>query len=408
MASLPGVETQLASVGPQDDYIRSTSCGEGEAVFAPFRGFEYSRVTRHATEDVEVHFDGNGLVLGKLNSVVIPRGGDMLGNVTLEIRLPVVPGARPEDLWCDAIGYVLLRRVRVRIDDVIISDSERLWYDISDRLFLSAARTRGVDEMIGRNRALSLTEPHVLYVPLKVFSGKNHHATQNFMPLLASPGTSISLEVDVERFENCVRSFAGNSESQSPLSLSVTALAQYVYLEDTERERMINRQRDILIETEQDVEAPSFMISGESKVPLEAVKLDLSEVNYPVKALVWVAYDSSALSTKQYFRYSDQIASSILLLDGTERYNLADDGTTNLLETYYRGRNCVSDSLHAYSFALDFASWQPSGHLTFGEVRKPVLQVHFKQKTASLVVKCFVVGYRYLSFEKGRVRVLFQ
>lgn len=405
-AGFQGIDVQLNCIGPQDEFIRSTECSSKETLLAPFRRFEYLRTTRHACEEIELGF-ATGFRFGQLNTLSIPRSGDMLGNITLQIQLPVIPGALPEDMWCDSIGYVLLKRVRFKIDDVIISDSERLWYDLHDALFLAPEVVDGINEMIGKGRNLPLTRSHTLHVPLKLFSGKSHHVRQNFLPLLASPGTTLTLDIDTEKFMNCVTSFGG-TESQSPLDLDVIALSQFIFLDDFERERLINRQRDILIEIEQDVEALSYVLTGDAKTPLDTVSLDLSEVDFPVKALVWVAYDSTALSTKRYFQYADSIESSVLILDGNERYNISDDGTTNLVETYYRGKNCVKDNVHVYSFSLDYSSWQPAGQLSFSEIRMPVLKVKLKQKNPNLIIKCFILGYRFLRFDKGRVQVLFQ
>ena len=395
-----GTYLHLAAKGPQETLMYGTDPG------GPFSSC-YKRHTRYAIDTKELVFP-DGCVFGKDARLVIPRDGDMLGDIVLEFHLPAVPGAAPTDRWVDAIGYVLFRRIRCVIDDIEISNTERLWYDIADRLFLKESHKAGVDAMIGRNRVLPLTRSHVIYVPLKLFSCKAHRETQNFFPLLTAPGSTMSLTLELESFANCVTSYAG---SLPPTQLKAHALVDYVVLEPAERERMINRPHTLLIDAEQDAEELTYkeflsMDGGDARVPVDTVKIDLSEVNYPVKYIVWVVYANSALASKAYFTYLDEIKETRLLLDGNERFSSQDGGYFQLVEHFFKGRRVTAaDGVYLYSFALDAASWQPCGHLTFGEVGKPVLDVTLKEKRSDRVVKAFIVGSKFVDIARGRVTV---
>ena len=397
-----GTYIHLAARGPQEQLFYGADRG---GPFDP--GCTFPRPTRFAI-DTKEHVFPDGCFFGKDTRLTIPRDGDMLGTIILEFHLPAVPGAAPTDAWVDAIGYVLFRRIRFVIDEIEISNTERLWYDIADRLFLKAGHKAGVDAMIGRNRVLPLTRPHTIYVPLKLFSCKSHHETQTFFPLLTAPGSSMHLTLELESFANCVRSYAG---TQPPAGLTTYALTDYVFLEPAEKERMINRPHTLLIETEQDAEEVTYkeflsMDGGDARVPVDSVKIDLSEVNYPVKYVVWVVYDNSALQSKTYFTYVDGIRESTLLLDGVERFSSQDAGYFQLVEQFTKGRRVAGgDNVHMYSFALDASSWQPCGHLTFGEVGKPVLHVTLKEKRPDRIVKAFIVGSKFLDISRGRVTV---
>lgn len=395
-----GTYVHLAAKGPQELLMYGTDPG------GPFSSC-YKRHTRFAI-DTKEHGFPDGCEFGKSTRLVIPRDGDMLGGIVLEFHLPAVPGAAPTDAWVDAIGYVLFRRIKFVIDEIEISNTERLWYDIADRLFLKEAHKAGMDAMIGRNRVLPLTRPHVIYVPLKLFSCKAHRDTQHFFPLLTAPGSTMSLTLELESFANCVTSYAG---SLPPTQVTAHALVDYVLVEPAERERMINRPHTLLIETEQDAEEVTYkeflsMDGGDARVPVDTVKIDLSEVNYPVKYIVWVVYANNAVLTKSYFTYLDEIKESRLLLDGVERFSSQDGGYFQLVEHFTKGRRVTAgDGVYLYSFALDASSWQPCGHLTFGEVGKPVLDVMLKEKRSDRIVKAFVVGSKFVDIQRGRVTV---
>ena len=396
-----GSQLQLAAKGPQDLVLYGDDPG------GPFSSC-YKRHTNFAVDTKDVVFP-EGVYFGKTSRLTVPRSGDMLGNIVLEIQLPRVAGAGSTDAWVDSIGYVLFRRIKFSIDDTEISNTERLWYDISDRLFLKESHKAGVHEMIGKNHTLTLNKAHTIYIPLKLFCCKNHRETQQFLPLLTAPGSHIYLDIEMESFANCVKTYAG---SLPPLSLECIALIDYVFLETAEKERMINRPHTLLIETEQDAEALTYkeMLSegGDARIPLSSVKVDMSEVNYPVKYLAWVCYPNTVMQTKSYFTYTDDITRSLLLLDSVERFESQNKDYFQLLQKYYGCRRAPDrDGVFLYNFSLDASSWQPCGHCTFGEVSLPLLQVDIGEKRADRVIKVFMVGYKFLDITHGRVNVRF-
>jgi hypothetical protein len=210
-----GALLQLALRGPQNDFIDDPN---GKNFFSTCM----RRHTRFALDIVEETFP-NGFVFGKVNVVEISRRADVLGDVILEIHLPAVPAASADDTWVDSFGYVLLRRIRLVLGDIVVHDDERLWYDISDKLFCSAGHRRGLHEMIGASGRLSLRTAHVVHVPLKLLTSKMHRKTQNFLPLLAMPGTRFELEITTESVENCVR-----LAPRTPLPSSTEVFAVFV------------------------------------------------------------------------------------------------------------------------------------------------------------------------------------
>jgi hypothetical protein len=632
---------QLAAKGPQERMFY----GDDETSIDPFRHC-FKRSTPFALDQREEPFP-DSFGLGAINTLTIPRIGDLLGNVVLEFYLPEIAGAGPGDRWVDGIGYVLLRRIRFLIDDIELSDSERLWYDISDKLFTKATHRRGLEEMIGKGAVLHLNRPHVIHVPLKLLCCKAHRATQSFLPIVSTPGSSMRLEIEGESFDNCtIREdgkvvdsygvaptsyvFRGNgaqnsyadsdgiflassagwtsarytldqgaagfdiqatfvvppqgtfgmqwldtrggvdgtytdleatgyvlacsvgtddscrvtlrldggiemylfetivwsghqtslsgpdlpldlaavragasetrmtihvvsppddfssvsmgfemqgldaegqlltsmqyivtykglprrraglgldgqptsyvsffgqgadvtvknatvtaeirrvitapSNTATPTHLECKVILEYVWLGNAERERMINRPHEMLVEVEQDAEALTYKETissgGNARIPLDNVKVDLSEVSYPVKAVTWVSYATNALSTKSYFTYTDDIKQSLILLDGVERFRPMTQKYFELLQRYHCSNTSEStgDNVYLYSFALDCRSWQPSGHLNFGAARSTLLDITLTQKRPDRVVKAFILGYRLLVVSKGRITFKF-
>lgn len=403
---LEGSHVQLNAIGPQEQAIYFEQPGR----LAPFTTQCIRRHSRFATETREEVFP-NSFVFGKSNTLNIPRSGDLLGDVFLEIRLPVVSGASSSDRWVDSVGYVLLKRVKLQIDDTIIHTQERLWYDIDDALFLSSSKTTGVHEMIGRGVQLPMNQAHTLFVPLKFFCCKNYHARQNFMPLLGIPGSTLSLTIESETFSQLTTLQTPLGSLTVPTTLDVRVLLEYVTLDAPERERLLVRPTSILFEDVQDVEAVSYRdaldSNGGGRIPLDVVRVSMREVNSPVKLLTWVSYLVTDVANKIYFAYRDDISHAQLAVNGIELDTEREIEYFKTVQKYYRVDNTGVANVSVHSFALDASSWQPSGQLNFDQINEPELRARLRSKREDLMVKVFVMCYKHIIFDKGRAMLKF-
>lgn len=397
-----GAIMQLNALGLQDQMMYDLT-GKTDN---PFTRDLFTTSTQGAIEQKEEPF--RDFKFGRTNRITLERRGDMLSGVVLEIKLPALSDAAISDYWQPSIGYVLLKKMRLFLNDVELESAERLWYHIYDNLFLPEGVRGGMDDMIGTNQ-LRLSQAHTILVPLKQFHCKRHGQRQVYLPLLGSyKGSTLTMEFDCESFENCVTSYAG---TQEVTDLECTIIVDYIFLTNFERERLVNKPYPVLVETVQDVEAYSFKevtsTSGDSFMPTDRVDLDLSEVNFPVKYLAFVAYTTSDLANKNYFRYSDVIERVTIRFDNMDRTEDFDATYYNLVEPFYRAQRCKDDHIHMYSFALHPHDMQPSGHFTFRNIKRPSLSIQLKEKRKDIVIKCFIVGYRWITFSHGQAQVLF-
>jgi len=407
---LEGSYVQLRAIGPLEHLLYDIGPATSRAdAIRPFSEC-VPRHTRFARETRREPFP-EAFRLGKSNAFQIPRAGDLLGDIFLEITLPSIVGAPPGATWVDSVGHVLLRRVMLKIDDTTIHDQERLWYDLEDALFLKQTQQRGIDELIGRNSTLLLSDTHTLIIPLKLFFCKRYHSQQNFLPLLGIPGSTITLTIEAESYDNLV--VGSNTDGHvKPVAMDARLVTDFYFVEAPEKERLLLRPTSILFEDVQDVESYSYVEStdalGGAKTPVDFVRLSMQEVNAPVKLLVWVVYNVRDAAQKLYFQYQDVIRSVELK---AETVSLVDDlpsGYYARVQKFYHVDNSPKQSnVHVYSFALDASSWQPSGQLNFDQVARPELQCKLKEKRADLVIKAFVMTYKHLIFDKGRAMLKF-
>jgi hypothetical protein len=399
----PGVGAlmQLNLLGQQDEKFYELN----KPVCNTFTNKSWKQSTRGATEQNEIPFP---FVLGSTNKKVIPKRGDMMGNLLLAITLPVIPGAGINDYWLPRVGYILLKKMRLTLNDIELDSSERLWLSIHDDLFLPDGMTNGFNDMLGTSN-LRLSQEHKIIVPLKFFNCYVPGQRQNFLPLLGSTRDTITLEIETETFQNCITSYSGIN---APAELECELVTDYVFLDDLEKEQLVNRPYPVLAQIVQDVEQVSYRevldsVTGDERIPTDTLLVDMSEINYPVKYICFVAYSVDAVERKEYFTYLDIIDRASLLFDNEERTEHQSKDIYSLVQTYRHAKRCISDKVYMYSFALDAFDSQPSGHFTFSNVRRVKLRVTLREKRDDVIVKCFVVGYRWIDFENGSARVRF-
>jgi len=256
----------------------------------------------------------------------------------------------------------------------------------------------------GTTPNLRLSQQHTIVVPLKFFNCFRDQQKQTFLPLISAGNTlDLVLEVETEKFENCITSYAG---SNPPTSLECELITDYAFLDSFERERLVNRPFPVLVESTQDVEGVSWkenndVVSGVTIIPTDTVTIDMKEINFPVKYLTFVAYSKDAVGNLAYFQFEDVIDRVSIVFDGTEREVENDAKHYSLVNRFYHARRAVSDRILFYSFAIDAYDAQPSGHFSFSNVIQPILKVKLKQPRDDIIVKTFVSGLRWIDFEAG-------
>lgn len=400
----PGVGglLQTLAIGPQEKHLYNL---EETCLGNPFTNVKRLKTTRGALEVKDQEF--SPFLFNSINRTEIQRQGDMLGDIVLQITLPSISGASQNDYWKPNIGYILLRHVRLLLNDIELSGSERLFFDLYERLFETDSTRRALRDMIGGEGVdqLRLTRSHTIFIPMKLFTSKRRNGGQTFMPMLSTPGSSLYLEIETESFENCVTSYGGKSP---PRLLPCTILTEYVYLDDDEKEYIINTENHtILVETVQDAEAFSFreVFSPDGLnqiIKSSSVVVSLKEMNFPAKAILFAAYSTSDLQNGDYFQYKDIIESVSIRFNSNDRTEGSEPNEYyRLIQPYLHAPRCIPDNIFFYSFALDSSLLQPTGVFTLSNIKEADLYITLKEPRDDIIVKTFVVGYSFLKFSNG-------
>jgi hypothetical protein len=392
-----GTTAQLLARGPQN-YVLDIN--PQLTFFKP----EYKRHTPFGAECVETDV---ALKLGATTTLTVPRRGDMLGDMIFEIQLPSlgIAGGR----WADAIAYVLMERVKVSVDETTIHDHERLWYDLVDKLFMPQGRRQAVDAMIGRGVALATDAAHTVYLPLKFAWCKGHHANQQYLPLASlATKSQLTLEFTAADLARCLVLPDGASPP-AVSHLAAKLLTDQIAVDDDERRAALQRPARMLVETVQDVDALSYGFDDEGTFAKNAVTLDLSEVNLPVKAIAFVAYDESAAQNSRFFEYLDCVDTALVQINSSDRFSARTGDYFSLVQTYGHAGRCTADRVHLYSFALEAHERQPSGALNCAVLDRPLLRLGLKNSAGRAIkLKAFALCLNWLALEGGSIGYMFQ
>lgn len=391
-----GTGIQLLALGPQN-YTLDIN---------PQMSFFRAAYRRHTACTTECFEQDVRLPLGGTVSLTIQRRGDMLGDVMVEVQLPNL--GIPGGAWVDAVGYVLMTRVRLVMDDVVIHDHERLWYDLVDKLFAPHGRKAAIDAMIGRGRHLPTDRAHTVVVPLKFFCCTNHYPTRQFLPLASAASRSaLVVELSTESLQACVQLPAG-AQLPAVASLEAKVLTEQTFVEQDEQRAAWQRRSVIMVDAFQDVDALNYEFGDGSVYTMASVTMDLREINLPVKSLIFVAYDENAVAEKRYFQYEDCVHAASLVIGAAERFAPRGGDYFSLVQTYQHSTRCTSDRVHLYSFALDAAQRQPCGALNFAAVEKPTMRVQLRGTGGkNIKVKAFAHCINWLAVQKGDMTFVF-
>lgn len=302
------------------------------------------------------------------------------------------------DVWPDGLAYALMRRVRFSVDDVGVHDHERLWYQLLDSLTVRPGHVAGLAEMLGAS--LSMGREHTLLLPLKFFG---RHA---FFPSVLVPKCRTVVELELEAFAACLPARL-RAPCSEPAELPVRLVVERVVLDSPERNVMLRQAEwTMMVEGAQDVDALNYVVDGEGTAVVKPdIAVDLSELNLPVKALVWVVFRERV---DRMFDYVDAVDSATLLFGSLERVSARGD-TFSKQQVWTHGARCQPGNVYMYSFALAAHEWAPSGTVDFSALAKPVLRLHLKPEHASSQLKCKVWGmtYNWLKFHGGKMAHVF-
>ena len=358
---------QLVAHGKQDVYLT------GNPQMTWFK-MVYRRYTNFAIESQPMYFDGTP-DFGKRITCLVPRRGDLLGQIILEVTLPAITLTDKTPVsYVNSIGHALIQEINIEVGEQEIDKQNGEWLEIWSNYTTTTDKRTGFNNMIGKVDGFSpptLFGPLKLYIPLRFWFCKNPGMA---LPLIALQYHPIRINLTLRPlnqlfFSQALTTPLCTTLEPSPASITELMLwGDYVYLDVEERRRFVSSMHEYLIEQIQYTSLiPISPGATSGTLPLE--------FNHPIRELFWYIQRDDMTRYHEYFNYSslgtfelgtrrDILTSAVLQLDGFDRFQVRDAGYFRLVQPW-QYHTVVPEQyfLYSYSFALRPEDIQPSGSM---------------------------------------------
>ena len=379
---------QLVAQGKQDVFLT------GNPQVTWFK-MVYRRYTNFSIEQQIIPFD-NQADFGRRITVLLPRKGDLLGALWLEIQLPAIrdPITGQPLSYTNSVGHALIQEVSIEIGEQEIDKQTGEWMEMWSNFTVTEDKRQGWNNMIGKTTGASqgnapssstgLYGPLSLYVPLRFWFCKNPGL---FLPLLALQYHPIRINITLRPLQQMfiVDNPSATPCDQAASSASITSMTMYgdyVHLDTEERRRFVANSHEYLIEQVQ--YTPSISIDPAASI----VQLPM-EFNHPIRELFWVIQRNAAVQAHQWFNYTNLamgessiqgstnlITSALLRLEGYDRFDERKADYFRLVQPFqYHTVIPIDDFIYTYSFSFKPEDVQPSGSMNASRIDSLVLQL---------------------------------
>ena len=421
---------QLVATGKQDAFLT----GNPQLTF--FR-MVYRRHTNYAIEPQPMYFDGTPN-FGQRVSCLIPRRGDLLGRIYLDVTLPLVKDTRGNILsYTNAIGHALIQEISLEIGEQEIDKQTGEWMEIWTQMSTPASQRDALNRLIGRqsqyetvNIIPDATGGLQLLIPLQFFFCNNPGL---YLPLIALQYTPIRINITLRPLQQLfwVPPPAGDQSQWNP-ALNVQASCvtpivnmmlwgDYVYLDVEERRQFVSITHEYLIEQVQ--YTPPYAITATQTNATVSV-----EFNHPLKEFLFVIQRDQMVNRNEWFNYSslavnestlcapgsstigtlpcirtDLMSTATLQLDGYDRFMARNALFFRLQQPYDHHTTTPADAyIYDYCFALRPEDIQPTGSMNASRIDSITWQI---QMNPSLTQPAIQPGYQIAYPARGNCNI---
>jgi len=385
---------QLVAMGKQDTFLT------GNPQISFFK-MVYRRHTNFAIESQPMYFDGTAN-FGQRISCLIPRRGDLLGKIYLEVLLPqltssnIIDGSNIPVSYVNSIGNALIQEITFEVGEQEIDRQTGEWMEIWEQLTTPTGQRDALNNMIGRVEGYQVPDfipgtnsPGLfLQIPLQFYFCRNPGL---YLPLLALQYHPIRINITIAPLQSlfyCQELLTNSNGSimVNPATVNSMMLwGDYVYLDTEERRRFVSQSHEYLIDQIQ--YTPLISVT-----PAQNIINIQTDFNHPIKEFIFVARRDFMNQTHEFFNYSslainelvsgnilpyfmpsqvrtDLIASALLQLDGYDRFQVRQAPYFRLVQPYdHHTTTPVQSYIYNYSIALRPEDAQPTGTLNASRI----------------------------------------
>ncbi len=380
---------QLVAQGKQDVFLTTNPQ-------ISFFKMVYRRHTNFAIESQPMYFDGTPN-FGQRVTCLIPRRGDLLGKVYLDITLPrIIDSSGNPVSYTNSIGFALIQEITFEVGEQQIDKQTGEWMEIWTQLTTPASQRQALNEMIGRVEPYNIpnlvpgpkSQGLRLQIPLQFYFCRNPGL---YLPLLALQYNPIRINITIAPLNTLIYiprnpdTLCNTDVNCTNSIVNMMLWGDYVYLDTEERRTFVSTSHEYLIEQVQYTHP--YSLTAKQNI----ATIDI-QFNHPIKEFIFVCQRDEMINRNEHFNYSslaigepvspivqqylnagqtrtDLISTALLQLDGQDRFMVRPAQYFRLQQPYdYHTTTPVHSYIYCYSFALRPEDAQPTGTMNASRI----------------------------------------
>ncbi len=390
---------QLAAYGSQDIYLTSNP----EITY--FKAV-YRRHSHFASEEIPMIIEGN-INFGGNITVVIPRNGDLLGNVSLQVVLPDPTNyvSSPNDYdylgYVQGIGNLLINNVTIEMGSQQVDQLYGTWMDIWSELSLCGSQLDGYGQMVGRNYSESIWKPFNvqslpgsrLHIPLPFWFCRNPGLA---IPLICTSYCEIKLKFSFNKFtdlligiKNGLYSKVTSNGVVPPLTVnnSLKVFGTFYYLDTTEKRKFAQNPHEYLIEQVQTQSGNVLSTTQENYIRVN--------LNHPTKEMLITFNRNGTNAPLNDYSIGTNIVPNgtvaqfaplynyKIIINGSDRFRERPGEYFRTEQHYFHHTRIPGNYIYGYSFSMKPEEHQPSGTCNFSRIDSSQIYFNLRNRTTS-------------------------
>jgi hypothetical protein len=298
--------------------------------------------------------------------------------------------------WIDKIGIYLFNSIDLYIGSNPINQLTPDYINIFGEL--KYQNTELYNNIIGSNlyTPTLYKDEQYLYLPVPFWFTQNYGLA---FPLISLQYNDMELRIKTKKIENCLtgnvdelyEDIINNYNNIFSSQLEITAIFEYIYLDNVERKKFAQSSHEYLITQVQYNYFNNFN-NGSSNINLDI------NFYHCAKDMFWFVKNNGNKDKQVY------ITNSSIILNGTDLIN-QEYKYFNYLHPYIHYKSTPSLGINVYSFSLNPLETQPSGSCNFSRIPKTSLNVVLNKdipiENDTLDLTVIVVNYNILRIIGG-------
>lgn len=404
---------QMSAYGVQDAYLTRS----------PQISFWKSNSKRYgafATETTQCVWN-NAVGFGKKSTAMLPKTGDLVSEMWVEIDLPDLstyvptPNTATNIKWVQTVALVMINSIQLEVGSVKLDQYAGYYQDYWSELTLPKEKRDAFDHMVGKYTSYDNTSTtnsssaaRTYFVPLNFFVNTD---SRQAIPACALQFNEIRVNIELRNYLDCVQSSMAPVQSLinstgNPLDVNdVRLYVDFVYLSAPEKQRFISYQHDLLFTYLQD-SGQTPVLAGQ---PTAKIKLSFSNL---IQEFIFVfqpraSVTSNTMTGNRWTDVSDAFSCVDLQLDGTSRFTPQDGRWFWQAQPFSRHTACPTKPVHVYSIARHPESIQPSSTLNASRLSVMYLNVTLRSGLPDGYIIVFARTFNIATFSNGRCALKF-